>query len=113
MGLNEFPGMPDWFFSRGCGQYAARKARAVPCTLLPRDRADPLAPPRDAALARVCTQNRRPQWLAKLKDALQGSGADEWALIGTSCELRFMLEQQHNALAIRYSRHPAHRGISW
>ena len=56
---------------------------------------------RSRRLSRVYVlTNRHPEWLVELKDVLQGSGADKWARIGTSCDLHFTREQQHNAQAI-------------
>jgi hypothetical protein len=115
MGFNEFPGLPDRFsppevpargnappeevarYRRHCFpeiEQIVTRVREVRTALLP---ATPLE------RVYVLT-NGRPEWLARLKEALQAdarsSGLEEWAHIGTSRDLRLTREQQHNAQAV-------------
>ncbi|KAH8985176.1 hypothetical protein EDB92DRAFT_2091842 [Lactarius akahatsu] len=105
MGFNEFPGLPDRLEPPGevvryrehCFPEIAQivtRVREVRAALLP---ATPLS------RVYVLT-NGRPEWLAKLKEALQkdarSEGLDEWAHIGTSRDLWLTREQQHNAQAM-------------
>jgi GDP-fucose protein O-fucosyltransferase len=115
MGFNEFPELPDRFSppavnSRGNAsleEHARYRAHCFPeieqivarvhevrASLLP-----------TTTLTRVYVlTNGPPQWLRKLKRALQEDArrrrVDEWKSIGTSRDLRLTVEQRHNSHAV-------------